>query len=64
LEGFANQGTMTGEELRDSVLRIHPSISVATFYSSLEEAARRDLVSRSIIMQNGRPKLVWKCLVL
>jgi hypothetical protein len=54
---------LTGEQLRDAALKLGPWIPESGFYSALGELARRDLVSPSVVIQGGRPKLFWKRLV-
>jgi hypothetical protein len=64
LDGFGpGRKLMTGEQLRDRVMGVYPSVPISNFYSSLDEVARRGLVAPAVIIQDGRPKLLWKCLV-
>jgi hypothetical protein len=53
---------MTGAQLRESMMQLDPWVSETVFYSSLEELARRGLVSGSPT-RNWRPMFLWKRLV-
>jgi hypothetical protein len=64
LEAFGtNPGPMKGEAVRDEAWRTHLWFSDDTFFSSLDEVARRGLVSPSVILEKGRPTLYWRRLV-
>jgi len=54
---------LRGEDLLTSSRSVEPTLSILTFFSSLEELARRGLVSPTLVLRGGTPTLFWKCLV-
>jgi hypothetical protein len=64
LRGFVSSPrTGMGAQIREGVRRSDPWVSDSAFYSSMEELSRRGLVSSTVLLQNGSPRLLWKCLV-
>ena len=64
LQAFGHgSGTKKGELLLGSGWRANPWISDSAFFSSLDELARRGLVSPSVTIERARPTLYWRRLV-
>jgi hypothetical protein len=56
----AGPQTMTGAELRKAVRESLAHMTDSEFYDSLDELSRRDLISPSVVLRSGTPKLYWK----
>jgi hypothetical protein len=57
---LAGPQTVTGEVLHEAVRKTDPRVTASEFYESLDELSRRGLVSPTVVLRGGTPRLHWK----